>query len=171
MKPLDDFAGKTQVIGTTQIVDGIATWQPQADSLAVGDHHIYAQADEPGGGITPNGEVRTSNTVTVSVIRARPAIRLDADTNTLTYGQSPVVRASTQVDVTGRLEFYAATKDGCDGSEEPGAACDYMGSAPLVDGTAKLMKPDAPLAAGTHELFATYRGDDDYSESTSNMSR
>jgi hypothetical protein len=169
MKLLDDFAGKTQVIGSTQVVDGIATWQPQADALAVGDHRIYAQADEPGGGITPNGEVRTSNTVTVSVVRARPAIRLDADTNTLTYGQSPVISGSTQADVTGRLEFYAATKGGCNGSEEPGAACEYMGNAPLVDGTAKLMKPNAPLGAGAHELFATFRGDDNYAESTSNM--
>ena len=169
VKVIDEFAGKTQVIGTTQIVDGIATWQPQADALAVGDHRIYAQATAPKGAITPNGEVRTSNSVTVSVVRTRLAIRLDANPNTLTYGQSPALSAVTQADASGRLEFYAATKNGCGGSQEPGATCEYMGSAPIADGVAKLTKPNAPLGAGMHELFATYRGDDHYAESTSNM--
>jgi hypothetical protein len=169
MKLLDDFGGKTQVVGTTQIVDGIASWQPQGNALAVGDHRIYAQATAPPGAIEVHGQDRTSNAVTISVVRARPTIRLEADSNTLTYGQSPIVTAVTGADVTGRLDFYAATKKGCDGSQESGAGCEYMGSASLVDGVAKLTKPNTPPGPGTHELFATYPGDGDYSETVSNL--
>lgn len=163
MKVLDDFAGKTQVIGTTPIVDGGATWQPQVNALAVGNHRIYAQVT------TSKDTVRGSNVVGVSVSRARPEIRVEADRTTLTYGQSLVVSASTRSDVTGRMEFYAATKKGCDGSDDPGASCEYMGSAPVVDGVAKLTKPKTLPRPGAHELFASYGGDDHYSESTSNL--
>jgi hypothetical protein len=89
-------------------------------------------------------------------LKFAPSVSLSATKTSLAYGESVTLRAS----VTGVLAAPTGNVNFMDGSTS-------LGSIPLTGGTAELVVPS--LSSGSHQLTASYVGNDEYVTLTSNQ--
>lgn len=85
----------------------------------------------------------------------------------LKSGQSPkslVVQMPSQA--TGSVGFYNDIKQGCEGGNGPGAKCQGLGVAPIVNGYAVLTQLSTPLQSGANRIHASYGGDSEYGDNS-----
>lgn len=144
--------GPDQGIGVAPIIDGVATLTAPTRPLLLGRNAIRATY----GGDSTYGE-SNSNTVTVTVVKLVPSIRLTASPTTVREGQSPVFTVQLPADATGRVAFYNLT-----------AGNAYIGEAVVVHGIATLTATTRPLPLGQDIIEAIYGGDHKYAEAKSN---
>ncbi len=144
--------GPDQGIGVAPIIDGVATLTAPTRPLLLGRNAIRATY----GGDSTYGE-SNSNTVTVTVVKLVPSIRLTASPTTVREGQSPVFTVQLPADATGRVAFYNLT-----------AGNAYIGEAVVVHGIATLTATTRPLPLGQDTIEAIYGGDHQYAEAKSN---
>jgi len=145
------FMDGSTTLGTGTL-NGTGTASFTTSALAVGSHAITAVYGGDG-----NFTTRSSNAASQIVNQASTTTTLAASPSSTTYGQSVTFTATIGVvspgagTPTGSVEFFDGTKP--------------ISTTPLSGSTAAVST--AALMAGTHSITAQYRGDGNFSSSTS----
>ena len=145
------FMDGSTTLGTGTL-NGTGTASFTTSDLAIGSHAITAVYGGDG-----NFTTSSSNAASQIVNQASTTTTLAASPSSMTYGQSVTFTATIGVVApgagtpTGSVEFFDGTTP--------------IGTTPLSGSTAAVST--AALSAGTHSITAQYRGDGNFSSSTS----
>jgi hypothetical protein len=100
-------------------------------------------------------------TVTFRVATRSPApMTLTASSAEVTEGQAPTLTVKLPTDASGQVGFYDEAQPGTDKG---------IGTADIVNGVAMLSAPTRVLGVGTHDIHASFGGDNLYAANDSNV--
>jgi Bacterial Ig-like domain (group 3) len=136
---------------------------------------IPGSSGAPSYGFGPGTPDRTSHyvaaaagSVTITPIaKPSPQLTMSASSTQMEWGQPPSLTAKLPADATGIVGFYDDVNGGCEGNKSPGAVCQGLGTAQIMNGIATLPAPTRALSVGSHRLHASYGGDSHYLASDS----
>ncbi len=144
----DTSLNEEKSIGTAPVSEGKATLATSTKTLEAGVHHLIAfyRGDK-------NYQAFTSNIMTVTVEKARPAMNLTADNDVVHPSQDLGLTLTLPSPASGSVGFYDDDIPGPDKG---------IGVAQITNGTATLHEASRVLGAGEHHIHASYGGDSNY---------
>ena len=156
------FHNQYGVYGTAPIRNGVATLPELKVALPVGTDSMQASFQGDNHYLAAD-----SNSARWQVTKNKSPMNLTITGTQLKSGQSPkslVVQMPSQA--TGSVGFYNDINQGCEGGNGPGAKCQGLGVAPIVNGYAVLTQLSTQLQSGPNRIHASYGGDSEYGDNS-----